>query len=162
MTVHRSPVPYLLLAALLLGGCAGAAPKSESQSPSGGGTATTAPGATVKISGTDFKLAPAVVQVKKPGMVRFELDNAGQTVHALEIEGPKDEVKTKEIGPGSSATVTADLSKPGKYTMYCPVDDHKGLGMTGEIVVAGGGSGAKKSGEQGGGEGREKGGGGSY
>ena len=40
------------------------------------------------------------------------------------------------IGPGASGTVTLTAPrKPGKYTFYCPVGDHKEEGMTGRLVV---------------------------
>ena len=72
----------------------------------------------------------------------LDVKNDGQIAHALEVEGPNGEAKTGTIDPGSSATLTVDLSKPGTYEMYCPIDNHKGMGMKGTVVVAGGGSGA--------------------
>ncbi len=36
--------------------------------------------------------------------------------------------------PGSSGTLTVDL-KPGTYEFYCPVANHKEMGMEGEITV---------------------------
>jgi hypothetical protein len=64
-------------------------------------------------------------------------------VHALEIEGAgpggKD-LRSANIQPGTTTTVTADL-RPGRtYQWYCPIDGHKGLGMTGAIRVTSGGS----------------------
>lgn len=143
MTESR-PIAGVLLsgALLLLGACGGgeSGPPPQQQPSEAEKPAPTAkaPGATVKISATDFKLDPATVRVKQPGSVRFELDNAGQAPHALEVEGPKGEVETQQIAPGKTGTVVAELDKPGTYTMYCPVGNHKGMGMTGKIVVAGG------------------------
>ena len=161
MSAYRPIVPTLVSAALLVAGCGSSSepqPEAEQAPPpkqSDEQAAAGKPVATVKIEGTDFKLDPATVRVKKPGTVRFELDNAGDSPHALEVEGPKGEVETETITPGNSATVTADLSEPGTYTMYCPVGNHKGMGMTGKIVVAkgGGGGGAKEGGESSGGGG---------
>src|SRR3954453_7531426 len=39
---------------------------------------------------------------------------------------------------GATATLEADLDKPGTYTMYCPLDGHRAKGMSGSIT--GGGS----------------------
>jgi uncharacterized cupredoxin-like copper-binding protein len=39
------------------------------------------------------------------------------------------------IEPGKSATLKVDLSTPGTYEIYCPVDGHKPGGMKGEIKV---------------------------
>jgi len=60
--------------------------------------------------------------------------------HAIEVEGGgaggKD-AKSTTISPGQSTTLTVDL-KPGQsYQWYCPIDNHKNMGMKGEIKVAG-------------------------
>ena len=101
-----------------------------------------APVATVRVSETDFKLNPANPKVAKAGLVEFRVSNDGKTVHALEVEGPEGEVETDRIQPGQSTTLKADLGKPGRYVWYCPVGNHRELGMEGRITVAGGGSGA--------------------
>jgi len=75
--------------------------------------------------------------------------NAGETVHALEVEGPGGEVETDRIKPGSSTTLNADLDEAGRYEWYCPVGDHKDRGMKGEITVAGGGGQQKEDREAG-------------
>jgi uncharacterized cupredoxin-like copper-binding protein len=95
----------------------------------------------VTIRETDFKLSPSRPKVAKAGVVEFVARNKGNTTHALEVEGPKGEAETSRIGPGKSARVKVDMSKPGTYEMYCPVANHTPLGMEGEVVVAGGGSG---------------------
>jgi uncharacterized cupredoxin-like copper-binding protein len=38
------------------------------------------------------------------------------------------------VTKGGVSSVTADL-KPGKYTFYCPVDDHESEGMKGVLTV---------------------------
>lgn len=99
--------------------------------------ATGAPVAKVAVSETDYKLKPADPKVVKAGVVELDVSNDGKVVHSLEIEGPSGEAKTAAIQPGSQAKVKVDLSKPGTYEMYCPIDGHKGLGMKGEITVTG-------------------------
>ena len=42
---------------------------------------------------------------------------------------------TETIGPGESASVTVDLES-GTYEMYCPIGNHRDLGMTGEVTVS--------------------------
>jgi uncharacterized cupredoxin-like copper-binding protein len=69
------------------------------------------------------------------GKVSFDVVNAGNTTHALEVEGPSGEVETEEIAAGDSATLQVDLSKPGSYEMYCPIANHKERGMEGEVTV---------------------------
>ena len=113
-------------------------------------TARTAPAPTgravdtVNVSETEFRLDPANPTVEA-GIVEFRVRNDGQVVHALEVEGPTGEVETDQIQPGESATLKADLSKPGTYVWYCPVGDHKDRGMEGEITVGGGGGGGART-----------------
>lgn len=104
---------------------------SEAAAPASGA------GEAVQISETDFQLDPADVSVK-PGSVTFEVSNDGDTTHSLEVEGPAEEQQlSSELAPGDTGELTVDLSEPGTYEMYCPVDGHKDMGMTGEITVEG-------------------------
>jgi uncharacterized cupredoxin-like copper-binding protein len=102
-------------------------------STSGGGS--NAAGATVDLAATDFKFDPSEPSVKS-GNVTFNLKNDGQVTHSLEIEDVNGEDKELEgdVSPGSDGTLAVNL-KPGTYEFYCPVDDHKQMGMTGEITV---------------------------
>jgi uncharacterized cupredoxin-like copper-binding protein len=107
-----------------------ATPAATSTAPSGGGGG----GQTVDMSLTDFALNPADPTVT-PGTVTFNVTNDGQAPHALEVEGPGEEVETDTLSAGGSAKLTVDLSKPGAYEMYCPVGNHREMGMEGEITV---------------------------
>ncbi len=129
----------------------GTAGAETTTTPTPGGAAV----AKVKVKETEYELDPQNPKVTKAGVVSFRVENAGKITHALEVEGPGDEVETEAIPPGKSATLKADLSKPGAYEWYCPIDDHKARGMKGTITVAGGGTGAGKddSGKSGGGSG---------
>jgi uncharacterized cupredoxin-like copper-binding protein len=92
-------------------------------------------GETVNLSGTDYRFDPANPTVKA-GEVTFVLKNDGQTDHNIEVEGPSGEAELEQdLAPGESGELTVDLSAPGTYEFYCPVDDHKDLGMTGEVTV---------------------------
>jgi plastocyanin len=133
------PIVALGAAGLLV--LAGCGEKRETTTGAGASTQGTASGGPITISETEFKLDPSSPEVPKAGPVQFTVKNDGTIDHALEIEGPNGEIKTAAIAPGKSAKVTADLSKPGTYEMYCPIDGHKANGMKGEIKVAGGGSG---------------------
>jgi plastocyanin len=124
----------------------------EEESAGGGGGGGSAEGggagSTVELSATEFAFDPANPKVQKAGKVRFRVTNDGQTVHALEVEGKGVEAETEEIQPGQSDTLTADLSKPGTYELYCPIGNHKAQGMEGKVTVAGGGSGSSGSKEE--------------
>jgi uncharacterized cupredoxin-like copper-binding protein len=87
------------------------------------------------VSETEYKLNPSDPAVKA-GQVTFNVTNDGQVVHNLEVEGPNGEQELgSDLSPGQSGTLSVDLSKPGKYEFYCPVDNHKQMGMEGEITV---------------------------
>jgi uncharacterized cupredoxin-like copper-binding protein len=96
---------------------------------------------TIKVSETEFKLAPSDPKVKK-GTVNFEVTNDGKVTHSLEVEGPSGELELeKALQPGQSGALRVNMSKAGRYEWYCPIDGHKASGMEGEITVADGGSG---------------------
>jgi uncharacterized cupredoxin-like copper-binding protein len=98
-------------------------------------TAAAGAGGTVNLSGTDYKFDPSDPTVKA-GEVTFVLKNDGQTTHSIEVEGPNGEAELEQdLAPGESGELKVDLSEPGTYEFYCPVDDHKGLGMEGEVTV---------------------------
>jgi plastocyanin len=151
-------VPALaIVLALAAAGCGEKrATTTGGASGTGGGSSSPAGGA-LSISETEFKLTPSSEQVDKGGPVTIKVKNDGGTAHALKVEGPNGEVQTGTIAPGKSATLKADLSKPGSYEMYCPIDGHKDKGMKGEIKV---GSAGSSSDDNGGSSGGSSGGGG--
>lgn len=71
---------------------------------------------------------PAVAGVMKAGDFVFHVTNHGTMEHGLEIEGAGAEDKIV-LKPGEARDLSVNL-KPGKYSFYCPVDGHKGKGMT--------------------------------
>jgi uncharacterized cupredoxin-like copper-binding protein len=150
----RLPIVVLLAGSLAFAGCGddnddgdstGAAEQSAPAASGGGGE-------TVDISASEFKFTPSDPAVKK-----VEVKNDGKTDHALEVEGPNGEAETEAIAAGQSATLTIDLSKAGRYEMYCPIGNHRDQGMEGTVTVAGGGGAAA---EDDGGDSDESGGGG--
>ncbi|MFC7260457.1 cupredoxin domain-containing protein [Streptomyces lutosisoli] len=84
------------------------------------------------------------------GRYDFVAKNNGHQVHALEIEGPGGEHRTRTLAPGGSASLAVTL-KPGTYEVYCPVDGHKDLGMETKITTVGGGASPSNSTNSGGG-----------
>jgi uncharacterized cupredoxin-like copper-binding protein len=105
------------------------------QASTSGGAAATGPGGSVNLSATDFKFDPSAPSVKS-GQVTFNEQNNGQVTHSLEIEDVNGEDKELEgdVSPGSNGTLTVNLA-PGKYTFYCPIDNHRQMGMEGTITV---------------------------
>ena len=109
---------------------------SSNGSTTGTAATATGPGGTVNLTASEYKFDPSDPTVKS-GKVTFNEKNAGQTTHSLEIEDVTpghDQELEGDVAPGSSGTLTVDL-KPGKYEFYCPISNHKELGMEGEITV---------------------------
>lgn len=132
-------------AVLAIAGCGGddnsdttaAASTTTTTSAAQGGAAASqgGGGGTIDVSETDYKLNPADPTVKA-GQVTIKATNDGATTHSIEVEGPNEEQELdSELSPGDSGTLTVDLSKPGTYEWYCPVGNHRDLGMEGEIRV---------------------------
>jgi uncharacterized cupredoxin-like copper-binding protein len=107
---------------------AGADTTAETQGGNGGTS-------TIDLSMTDFELNPSDPTVPA-GEVTINATNDGQAPHNIEVEGPSGEQELEsDLSPGDSGTLTVDLSKPGNYEWYCPVGNHRDLGMEGEITV---------------------------
>ena len=123
--------------ALAFAGCGGGSDSSTSaattespQTAGGGGSSQT-----VKVSETDYKLNPADPAVQA-GSVTFDVSNDGQVTHSLVVEGPSDDSSLpNDLVPGDSSQLTVDLSQPGTYNWYCPIANHRQLGMEGTITV---------------------------
>jgi plastocyanin len=111
-------------------------------SDSGSSASSSSARETIEVHLSEFKLDPAHVSIQTPGTYTFKAVNGGQYVHALELEGHGVEEKTDDIQPGESADFTVDLKEAGDYELYCPVDDHRAMGMDGSVNVGGTGAGA--------------------
>jgi plastocyanin len=130
--VTRSAAPILALAAVLV--LAGCGEKRHSSSGSSGGSTT--------ISESEFTLSPASAPVDPGGTITVK--NDGKTTHALEIVMKSGHIKTKALSPGQSVQLQAP-SKAGSYVMFCPIDHHRQMGMTGKLTVGSGGGGGGTS-----------------
>lgn len=143
----RAPLIYLAVAlavavSLAAAGCGGDDEEEEAATAPTATEATetateAAKAQTIELSETDFMLDPADPTVK-PGTVVIEAANDGQVDHNIEVEGPTGEAELPEdLMPGESGKLEVDLSEPGKYTWFCPVANHRELGMAGTITVKG-------------------------
>jgi uncharacterized cupredoxin-like copper-binding protein len=75
-------------------------------------------------------------QVIPPGPAVLTVENRGQNVHNLYIEGEGiNRAAGDNIVAGGSATVDV-LFKPGTYTFYCPVLNHRENGEQATITIA--------------------------
>jgi uncharacterized cupredoxin-like copper-binding protein len=127
----------LALLVVALAGCGGG--KSGSKKPT---VAPASAGNTIQVKETEFHIAPATIRIASTGTVTFDATNAGKIDHALELEGNGVEQKIGTISPGSSGKLTVMLSKKGTYKLYCPIDNHRAMGMQATVVVGGGSGGS--------------------
>ena len=124
-----------VIAALALGACGDDDDDGGSDETSAASTtATTGGGESVAISEIDFEIDPSSVDVAA-GEVTFDITNDGAAPHSLEVEGNGIEEGSDTLNPGESTQLTVDLSKAGTYEMYCPIGNHRQMGMEGEITV---------------------------
>jgi uncharacterized cupredoxin-like copper-binding protein len=120
-------------------GCGGSSSDSSTSNaatPASTSGGSTGGGSTVNLSATDFKFTPSDAAVNS-GKVTFDMKNNGQVTHSLEIEDVTpghDQELEGNVSPGQSGTLAVNL-KPGKYEFYCPIDNHRQMGMEGEITV---------------------------
>jgi plastocyanin len=130
----------LTAAALAVGACGGDDKQSESKStpestPTEAATKASGGGETLKIA------APADGSLKftqsawtaEAGKVKIDFDNPSTVPHAVDVDGNGVDKVTKTITQGKAA-VTVDL-KPGTYTIFCPVGNHRQSGMEGKLTV---------------------------
>ena len=71
----------------------------------------------------------------KAGSVKFVVRNASGDDHDFWITGGGKTFRTRVLGEGRTASVTATLKKGVKYRYWCAVDDHRVEGMTGSFVA---------------------------
>jgi plastocyanin len=67
-----------------------------------------------------------------PGRYTFLVEHGGGAPHALAIEGPGVDESTDTLQSGQSEDLTVTL-EPGTYQLWCPVGNHRGMGM--ELTV---------------------------
>jgi plastocyanin len=138
LTVGAALTGLTLAVAACSGGGTASAPSSRGPSPTASGPPSSQPASNqVTVQMTEFHLA-LPQQSFTPGTYTFVAVNAGQTVHAIEIDGPgvSDQRTPGDVRPGQSASLTVTL-QPGSYELYCPVDGHKSKGMDTHFTVGG-------------------------
>jgi uncharacterized cupredoxin-like copper-binding protein len=103
--------------------------------------ASTGPATQVTASLTEFHIGLSK-QTFSAGTYTFAVSNDGRATHALEITGPGlSNAETAFLSPGQKANLTVTFQS-GSYDFFCPVANHKSLGMNMNVSVnVGSGSG---------------------
>lgn len=89
----------------------------------------TASGREIQIEMTNYKLAPATVEVKAGETVQFVLTNKSDTEHEFESDGGKFEEILVPAGKSRKVGWTAP-NKAGEYEFECDMAGHDGMTMT--------------------------------
>ena len=124
----------LVPAALLLAGCGGGG-KSATSAEVGTTVSNVRVLKTIVIHETEYRLRPRTIRIGRIAYYGIKAVNDGTVTHALVLEGHGLKKATGDIAPGESKTFSAFLHTPGTYELYCPIDGHKGKGMTAKLVV---------------------------
>ncbi|MCU1227233.1 MAG: hypothetical protein JWO97_117 [Acidobacteria bacterium] len=135
-------MPKLLLtlvAVLLFAGCPGGEVKDESQSGPRPTTVTRTTGtadaasSTIAVDLLEYEIR--MPEIAKAGRRTFSIINHGKEAHSFRIEGNGLDIGlTEPLERGDTGQITVALTA-GSYTISCPVDGHKGKGMTRTLRV---------------------------
>src|SRR5438128_511285 len=69
------------------------------------------------------------------GSTTFAVTNNGAHEHNFEVQGMGlDRKLDRNLGPGETGSLTVDLGA-GSYDVFCPIDDHRSLGMFVRLTV---------------------------
>ena len=129
------------------GGGSGGGPTTTSSSGGSGGGSGGTPVRTIRIVEKEYSLSPGSVSISKPGLYVIQGVNQGTISHGIAIEGNGIDTDGSIVSPGGTSTVRVTISKPGSYELYCPVGNHKEMGMEGHLTLgSGGGSGGTSTG----------------
>jgi hypothetical protein len=71
------------------------------------------------------------------GLVKFNVKNFGEDGHDFVVRNRRGLVRAHlpEIRAGETASVTARLLRPGRFTVYCSLPGHLELGMRAVLTV---------------------------
>ena len=114
-----------LLTLALLSGCGG------------GGSTTTQPSGSTKVSMTEFKFSPSDISVSAGKVVFFVVNDGNGTSHDMVIRDGtgKTVAKSELVSSGDSTVLTVDNIAAGTYTIFCDQPGHEASGMKGTLTV---------------------------
>lgn len=87
----------------------------------------------VKITLSDHKFAPNVIELDQHTKVTFEVTNTGKEVHEFELGHYA--VEIEDIQPGQTKELTLVLLDAGDWEFSCHVPGHYEVGMLGTLKV---------------------------
>jgi hypothetical protein len=88
---------------------------------------------TVRVNEVDGRISLSARP--RGGVVKFVVRNSGDESHDFWLRGGGQRWKTRVLGVGSTASLSARLKKGVRYTYWCGVSDHAEDGMRGSFVA---------------------------
>jgi plastocyanin len=139
MHIRRGLVLAWLTVTLMLGLPAAASAARSRTSFASDDIADAAPDVTVMVTLTEFSIIPQTLSVPLGMPVTFVVTNTGGAQHNLEVEhegqGIEQRLFATNLVPGETRRATFTFTVAGEWEMYCPVGNHRALGMRGTILV---------------------------
>jgi plastocyanin len=91
----------------------------------------------VTVAAVEFKFTPNRIKVKRSQELIIVLRNDGTVPHNIRFVLPNGNKQLKNnVSPGKTGLLSfITPSVAGSYDYYCPIDNHRALGMTGKLVV---------------------------
>jgi plastocyanin len=127
----------LVAAAVLLAACPGPRPEDAAENaplrPAGTTAAPPAAPAVAEVQLLEYEIRMA--DTLAAGPQRLRIANAGKERHSLAIEGPDVSAQLAGDLTGGDTHELSVTLKPGTYTVWCPVDTHRGKGMQRTLTV---------------------------
>ena len=113
----------------------GAASSSAgSSSAAGSSSVSDTAGAAVTATEADFSIALSSSDLTA-GTHTFTVQNQGKATHSLTIKGPGGVDQTSDTLQGGQSTTMTVTLQPGKYDVYCPIGNHRAMGMDTTLTV---------------------------
>ena len=88
---------------------------------------------TIRVTETSYSIKLSAKP--KAGTVTFRVRNASDDGHDFYVRGGGKTWKTRALGEGGTASLTAKLKKGVRYTYWCSIGDHREEGMVGRFVA---------------------------
>jgi plastocyanin len=120
-------------------GDSGSAAAASSSAASSSAATSSAPasdtaGSTLTATEDDFSIALSSDSVA-PGTYAVTVDNAGRATHSLSIKGPGGVDMTSDTLQGGDSTTMTVTLEAGEYEVWCPIANHKAMGMDTTLTV---------------------------
>jgi hypothetical protein len=88
---------------------------------------------TIRVTETSYRIKLSAVP--KAGPTRFVIRNVSDDGHDFWVRGGGKTFKSRVLGEGGSAALTATLRKGVRYVYWCAVGSHRSKGMSGSFVA---------------------------